>query len=248
MPTVILVLLAIAVAVLAVSALALIRWREQQRLARAREAVHQADQITALGSTGQCLQPWLSADLLRVLANAVQFHADAFQQCGMTPNNAIIRACEQARGWQASQNSDRPPLPCAPREAQQLQQGIRFLLNYLRQSYKAGRLQARETRSYLYEARLLNLKITLAVYLAKAATAAKLNNHHQAIFYLRKAVTLLTGQDELPEELAPALEDIRSRLQHHEEEHQRNNQGTRLEAEAAALSAEDDSWKKKKFD
>lgn len=248
MPTMILVLLAVGVAILALGALSYIRWREQQRLARAREAVKQADLATSLSSTGDLLRPWLSAGLTSFIATAIQFHANALRQLGVPANKAITLALENALLWQQNPPGGKQKLPCSSREAQQLQHAIRHLLGYLRDAYKASRLQASEARRYLQEARLLNLKISLAVFEDKAGAASKINNHHQAIHFLRKAETLLTQQSELPAELAPVLDDIRTRLQHHEEQRQRSNQGTRLEAGTAALSAEEDLWKKKKFD
>ncbi|QQD21618.1 hypothetical protein GJQ54_07480 [Oceanospirillaceae bacterium ASx5O] len=248
MPTMILVLLAVGVAILALGALSYIRWREQQRLARAREAVKQADFATSLSSTGELLRPWLSPGLMSFMATAIQFHANALRQLGIPANKAITLALENALLWQQNPSGGKQKLPGSSREAQQLQHAIRHLLGYLRDAYKASRLQASEVRRYLQEARLLNLKISLAVFEDKAGAASKINNHHQAIHFLRKAENLLTQQSELPAELAPVLDDIRTRLQHHEEQRQRSNQGTRLEAGTAALSAEEDAWKKKKFD
>ncbi|OYW91094.1 MAG: hypothetical protein B7Z23_08735, partial [Pseudomonadales bacterium 32-61-5] len=96
MPTMILILLAVGVAILALGALSYIRWREQQRLARAREAVKQADLATSLSSTGDLLRPWLSAGLMSFIATAIQFHANALRQLGVPANKAITLALENA--------------------------------------------------------------------------------------------------------------------------------------------------------
>lgn len=248
MSTLALVLLAIVTALIAVSALALLRWREQKRLERAREAVRQADMANSLNSTGEMLRPWLSQAMISFIAGAIQSHVKALNQMGVPVNKAATQALENALIWQQGQSVKPRRLPGQSKEAQHMRDAVRALLEYLRDAYKRRLLQADEARRLLQEARTLNLRIALAVFEDKATAAERTHNHHQAIHFLRKAEALLTQQQELPAELQESLNDIRRRLEHHEQERQQNNRGTRLEEGAALLSAEDDAWKKKKFD
>lgn len=248
MSTLALVLLAVVTALIAVASLALLRWKEQRRLERAREAVRQADLINALNSAGEQLRAWLSPAMISFIAGAIQSHANALNQLNIPVSKSTSQALENALIWQQGQTAGNKKLPGQSKEAQLLRQAVRNLLDYLRDAYKRRALQADEARRLLQEARQLNLRIALTVFEQKATGAAKTHNHHQAIHYLRKSESLLTQQPELPAEMQSVLTDIRQRLKHHEQERQQNNQGTRLEAGAARLSAEDDAWKKKKFD
>ena len=186
--------------------------------------------------------------MMTFIASAIQTHLNILKQLGISNSKASLKAQENALLWLNSKPGNKQQLPVSQREAQLLQQVARQLLSYLRDAYKEGRLPASEARRYLHEVRLLNLRIAITVFEDKAGAAAKLHNHHQAIHFLKKAETLLTQQANLPDELIPILQDIRNRKVQHEQERQQNNQGTRLEAGTAMLSAEDDAWKKKKFD
>ena len=248
MSTLSLVLLAIATALIAIGALVWLRWREQKRLAMAREAVHHSDQANALGTAGEQLKPWLSTELMHFLSAAVQLHVTALQQLKAPVNKASAKALESALLWQQDSGIKTPALPTRGNDAQVLRQALRFILDYLRDAYKRKQLQPQEARTFLLEAKRLNIRIALSVFDSKATAAATLNNHHQAIHFLRKAEALLSTQADLPEEFVQVLAEIRTRISTHEQERQKSNRGTRLEEGAEILSAEDDAWKKKKFD
>lgn len=248
MSTVTLVILAILTAGAALAALALLRWREKQRLERAREIVRSSDLLIAINSTGEELAPWLSPMMLNFIASTIQKQHRQLQQLSAPPSRRSTKALENALLWQQGNKAEKRALPGDSKQAQQLRNSARNLLVYLREAYQQRLLGADEARTLLREAKVLTLNITLSVLEEKAGAAARLNNHYQAIHFLRKADELLSQQADLPPELAQIQADIRERLRHHEQERRQSSSGTRLEEGAALLSAEDDAWKKKKFD
>ncbi|MAD43568.1 MAG: hypothetical protein CMI02_03945 [Oceanospirillaceae bacterium] len=242
-----LVILAVLTAACAVGALWFMRWQEQKRLERARMAVEHADRMGELSLIGETLAPWLSQSCKQFLAHQIQHHASRLQHLGIKADQRSKRALEHAAQWlQASKPAHRK-LPAQSKQAQEFRNLLTLLIEYIRAEYKKREISATEARPLLTEAKTLNIKIAVAVFESKAAAAENLNNHSQALHYLKKAVTALQSMKEMPGELTDILNDLQERQQQQLTQLQSGNVSNRLESAAEKLAEDDDSWKKKHF-
>lgn len=249
MPTIVLILIAIVVAVSAMGALSIIRWREAKRLEFARLVVHHTDTVAVLNSVGETLEAWLSPLMMQFIASTILHHHQKLIAAKAPENRIVSAARENAANWQQLQRPAKRSLPGSTQVAQQMREAVRSLLASLKQAYTEKLIISDDVKTLLDEAKTLNISITLAVFQEKANTAIRLHNYFQASHYLARAVELLTQQEELPSDLVPVLADIRQRLKECEEhkKEEKAHSVNRLEAGAAKLTAEDESWKKKTF-
>lgn len=248
MSTMTLVLLGIVTTLLAIGTLILLRMQEQKRLQRARLAIHHADMANELNMTGEQLQPWLSPAMLLFMAREIQRHAQALSELNAPANKGTSRALENAVQWQHIGQQQRRPYPSDSREAQKMRASVRSLIEYLREAYKQRIISSLEAKKLLSEARIIGVRIPLAVFDDKATAAASLHNHHQAIYYLEKMAALINQQHELPPDLKEFLQEIKQRIAKHELERSKDAHRSRLEEAADEMNAEEESWKKKYFD
>jgi hypothetical protein len=247
MSTTSLVILAIFTALAAVGALGFMRWQEQKRLERARMAVVHSDQMGELSMLGESLQPWLSAPMLHFMAQEIQYHGSELALLKAPSNKRCNKAMEDALTWLNA--TPRPPakLPGQVKQAQEVRHSVQRLQELIRASHQQHHLATDKAKQLLQEAKLLNVKVAIAVFDSKATAAASVNNPAQAIHYLKKAETALQQLSNLPDELKPVLDNIQQRITQHQDERQPAASGTRLEEGTDLLNAEDDSWKKKHF-
>lgn len=247
MSTTSLVILAIFTALAAVGALGFMRWQEQKRLERARLAVVHSDQMGELSMLGESLQPWLSAPMLHFMAQEIQYHGGELALLKAPSNKRCNKAMEDALTWLNA--TPRPPakLPGQVKQAQEVRHSVQRLQELIRASHQQHHLATDKAKQLLQEAKLLNVKVAIAVFDSKATAAASVNNPAQAIHYLKKAETALQQLSNLPDELKSVLDNIQQRITQHQDERQPAASGTRLEEGTDLLNAEDDSWKKKHF-
>lgn len=248
MSTLSLVLIAIATAVFGLGALSLLRWRERKRLVYARQVVSHTDSISLLAGLGEALSPWISSPMLNFIATSIQFHHRSLEALAAPENRRVIEAVNSALQWTQTNRPAKKKLPSDSAQAQALRDHVRNLLTCLKEAYTEHLLNASDAKILLAEAKVLNINISLGVLRGKAEVAAQLSNHFQAVHYYKKALELLTQLPQLPDDLIPAMEDIRTKITKHEQLKEENKTGNRLEAEAALLSDEDNSWKKKRYD
>lgn len=248
MSTLLLLVLALATAAIGVGALSFVRWRERKRLEFAREVVNHTDAITLLDGLGESIAPWLSPQMLGFIASAIQFHNARLNELAAPENRRVTVAVNNALQWSQLTRQARKSLPSDSAQAQNIRDSVRNLLACLREAYKAQRLNAEDAKTLLNEAKTLHLNITLGVIKGKAEVAVKLHNYFQAVHYYKKAEEFLGQQNELPNDMIPVLEEIRTQISKFEELKEKSKEGNRLEAEASLLKDEDDSWKKKRYD
>lgn len=249
MSTLALVLIVLSIAVTGVSALSFVRWREAKRLAYARQVVEFTDAISLLDNIGNDLQPWLSANMLKFISKAIEAYHSKLEVLRAPSNKKVERALNNALFWGQVGNKNKQPLPGNSHAAQNMREGVRSLLSALKDSYKLRIIDGDDVKSLLDEAKNLNIGITLAVYQEKAGAAEKMHNNFQAMHYLKKGEAFLAQQSELSSEHASTLKSLRERIKKHGDkiELERAEATSRLQQDAAKLSEEDDSWKKKRF-
>lgn len=247
MSTITLIILAVLTAAVAVGALWFMRWQEEKRLERARQALRHADAMGELSMIGESLSPWFSAAMMSFLAARIQQHGQSLSQLNTPPNQRTNRALENAANWSAAHKPAKARLPSQSKQAQNLRNMLQHLIEYIRSEYQAHRLAADQARSLLTEARQLNIKVAVAVFEGKAAAAESMSNYTQAIHYLRKSLAAMRGVDPLPADMAALSERLQARLQEQQEIQQQYKAGTRLESGTAQLAEEDEAWKKKHF-
>lgn len=249
MSTLALILVVIAVAIAGISALAFVRWREAKRLAFARSVVEHSDNIALLNGIGSDLNPWVSPNMLRFFANSINAYYSKLQQLNAPTNKIVEVAVNNALHWSTATPTSKPPLPGNPHAAQKLREAVRNLFSALKAGYKDQVVDGETVRTLLVEAKSLNISITIAVFLEKVAVAARTHNDTQALHYLKKAKKFLEEQQQLPGEFAAVLKNINEKIKKHTEQLESKQQeaSSRLVEDAAKLSEEDDSWKKKRF-
>lgn len=249
MSTLALVLIVLAVSVFGVAALSFVRWREGKRLAYARKVVEYSDAIALLDNIGNELQPWLSSAMLRFIGNAIHAYHKKLLQLKAPENKKTDRAVNHALYWIQTQQKLKQALPGSPQQAQKFRDNVRNLLTALKDSYKLNLISIDEVKALLNEAKQLNIGVTLAVLRDKVSTAEKIHNSKQALHYLKKAEQLLAQQSDLSAELLAAQQQIQQQMSLHTEkiEHEKMQATSRLIQDAAKLSEEDESWKKKRF-
>ncbi len=247
MSTTSLVILAIFTALAAVGALGFMRWQEQKHLERARMAVIHSDQMGELSMIGESLQPWLSAPMLHFVAQEIQYHGSELTQLKAPSNKRCNKAMEGALTWLNATPKPPAKLPGQVKQAQEIRHSVQRLQELIRTSHQQNHLTTNKAKQLLQEAKLLNVKVAIAVFDSKATAAASVNNPAQAIHYLKKAETALQQLSNLPDELKPVLDSIQQRITQHQEKRQPAASGTLLEEGTDLLNAEDDAWKKKHF-
>ncbi|MAS24805.1 MAG: hypothetical protein CMI08_13310 [Oceanospirillaceae bacterium] len=247
MSTFLLVILAVFTALSAVGALWFMRWQEQKRLERARQAVEHADRMGELSMIGETLAPWLSQGCKQFLAHKIQHHAGQLQQLGIKADQRCNRAIENANQWMDAAKGGKTPLPAQSSKAQELRNLITLLIEYIRNEYKKNLVAAAEARPLLAELKILNVRIAAAVFESKAIAAENMNNHSQAVHYLKKAMAALQVVEKPTPDIVDMLADIKQRHELQLAQLQSNNTGNRLEAAAEKLAEDDDAWKKKNF-
>lgn len=242
-----LVILAIFTALTAVGALFFLRWREQKRLERARKAVIHSDQMGELNLIGESLQPWVSPAILHFIALDIQQHGNELSLLQAPDNKRCNKALENALIWLNATPKPPAKLPTQVKQAQEIRNLIQRLQDIIRSGHQQQRISTDQARQFLHETRLLNVKIAVTVFDAKATAAASINNPSQAVQFLKKAEAALNQLTDPPDDLKAMLEAIQQRINEQQELRQPAAGATRLEEGAEWLSAEDDSWKKKHF-
>lgn len=247
MSTTAIVIIAVLTAALAVGALWFLRWQEQQRLERARLAVACTDLMGELNMIGESVAPWASPEMMTFLAGEIQRQAQILNELKSPVNHRINQALENAANWSAGQKAAKANMPAQSQQAQNLRNTLLRLMDYIRDSYKSRHLDGNRAKSLLNEAKFLNIKVAVAVYEGKAAAAATLSNHSQAIHYLRKAIATLKRVNPLPDDMTSLMNALSERLEEHLSVQRQQNTGTRLESGTEKLAEDDDAWKKKHF-
>lgn len=249
MSTLALVLIVVVVAILAIAALSFMRWRDAKRLAFARQVVEFSDNITLINSVGSELQPWMSASMMRFLATAINAYHSKLKALQAPENKKVEVAVLNAASWSQMSSNKKQPLPGDPTTAKKLRESVRSLLVVLKSGFKDQIVASDAIRSLSNEAKYLNMSITLAVFQDKASAADRIHNDMQALHYLKKAESFLKQQQGLPPEFATLLSNIQEKIKKHSQrvEEKKLEASARLIADTAKLSAEDESWKKKRF-
>lgn len=247
MSTTTLVILALFTAVAAVGALWFLRWQEQKRLARARAAVAHSDAIGEVLLIGDTLSKWLSPNAMKYLADRIYYHQQKLNELRIAPDQRLNRALDCAVQWSNHAPQGRSPLPSQNKQAQDIRTMLQRLIEHVRKDYQAHNLGAEVARPLLAEAKILNIKLAVAVFESKATAAATVSNNSVAVHYLRKAIAAIKTISPLPDELQALTDQLNTKLQELLQSMQQTNSSTRLEEAAEQMAAEEDAWKKKHF-
>lgn len=246
MSTTLLVLLAIFTAGASVGALWFLRWQEQQRLERARQALVHTDAIGEISVIGEALMPWLSREGLNFLVAQIHHHHHQLETLKAPIEKRAHRGLELATQWQ--DHTPYPsPLPSDHKKAQELRNLLQRFNEYLKEAYKNGTTAANTAKPLLSETRILNIRLATTVYESRARGSMTLSNPQQAMRWYKKAQAAYKQLDPLPDALADAAKGVDDALQELIKANQESQSGTRLEEGAEALAAEDEAWKKKHF-
>jgi hypothetical protein len=249
MSTSLLIAITIVTAFAALAALTFNRWLEQRRLERLRQAVLHSDNMNKACLYGEELSKWLSPEALQFIARVIQYHQKQIQLLGIPPNARTKRAAAMAEEWQ---NTPPPPLhhpmPKDLKKAQALRQSIISLLELVKEAYANRIVETDLARQVIKEGRMLNTRICIGVYQARAQNALKQNNTNQAIHFLKRAETALQTLGELPHDLQELMNALSEEITNLEQLRHEAHTSSRLSEEAEELAEADEAWKKKNYD
>lgn len=249
MSTLLLVVLAIITAIASVLALFFIRWREQQRLEKARAAINLSDDIGDLSVIADALQPWLSLLAKRFIGTEMHRRGVQLQQLDFPVSRKIQGALLQAEQWRNEPAaSDKQELPVSPHQAQHLRQCLQSLMNHVRHSYQQHRIPKKQANDLLREIRVLNVRISVHVFSDKATAFLHLNNTTRAQHFINKASKSAATLDDIPDDLSKQLERLTLRLNEVKAaQAPATPMESRLEKATEQMAADEDSWKKKHY-
>ena len=243
MSTSLLIAIAIVTAFAALAALTFSRWLEQRRLERLRQAVQHSDNMNKACLYGEELSKWLSPEALQFIARVIQYHQEQIQLLGIPPNARTNRAAAMAEEWQ---NNPPPPLnhpmPKDLKKAQALRQSVVSLLELVKEAYGQQIVETNIARQVIKEGRMLNTRICIGVYQARAQNALK------AIHFLKRAEDALRALGELPHDLQELMNALSGEITNLEQQRYETHTSSRLSAETEELAEADEAWKKKNYD
>ena len=249
MSTSLLIAIAIVTAFSALAALTFSRWLEQRRLERLRQAVMHSDNMNKACLYGEELSKWLSPEALQFIARVIQYHQEQIQLLGIPPNARTNRAAAMAEEWQ---NNPPPPLsypmPKDLKKAQALRQSVVSLLELVKEAYGHQIVETNIARQVIKEGRMLNTRICIGVYQARAQNALKQNSPNQAIHFLKRAEDALRALGELPHDLQELMSALSEEITNLEQQRYETHTSSRLSAETEELAEADEAWKKKNYD
>lgn len=247
MSTTTLVILAILTAISSIGALAYVRWREQQRLARARISIDLMDQVNLRFTLADSLKQWISSQCLQYLASNIQTQCLRLNELQAGNNKNIRIARQQSDEWiQNPPNHPPSALPANEKAAEQVRKLIQQLIGVIKEDYQQRRLKGPIASNLLREARLLNVKVCITVFSEKATAAENMHNTSQAQLYYKKVIKTIKAVKQPTEELRQHLAQAEQRLGQLDSQQEKPG-SNRLASAAEQLHAEQDDWKKKHF-
>lgn len=248
MSTTVLIILAILTAVSAVAALSIIRWREQQRLARARLMVELSDLVLQHHDAINVLHPWLSENSIVTLANIIQRANRQMAELQLSVNNKVKKAALQASEWIENPPMKKPSaLPQDEPGAKQLRKALQLEIDLVKQAYQNRRLEAAPASALLRELRLLNVRLVVTVLLSKASAAISMNNPSSAELHLQKVIKTVKAIKHPNDEVMSLCQRATLMLDDIKQNKPQPSDNNRLAEAADQLAEEQDAWKKKHF-
>lgn len=249
MPTLMLVVLAIITAIASVSALYFIRWRDQQRLARARAAISLSDDLADFSVIVDALQPWLSITIKSFIGEECYRRGQQLQQLNFPISRKTKDTLAQVEQWR---NEPPPPikqaLPAATHQAQHLHQCLQSLMNHVRHSYQKRQVRKDQANSILRDIRELKVRISVQVFSDKATAFLHMNNPTRAQHFIHKVKKSMDSLDVIPDELSNQLKRLTLRLNEVKAAQAPiSPTESRLEKATQQMADDDDAWKKKHF-
>ena len=240
---------AVLTAAIAVAALVLNRWLEQRRLERMREALLHTDEMSKAGAYGEALLPWLSSDALRFLAEVIQHHASRLASLRLPDTPRSERAKALSEEWMVSCPPPKnAPVPRQLKEAKSLRAILMDYIELIKSTHHGQLISTPAAKERIREAKLLNARICVSAYQARAKTALEQNSPNQALNFLKRAEAALRSVTELPEDMSGELDAMQKTITELEEQRYNTNTSSRLADEAVALAEQEESWKKKHYD
>lgn len=249
MSTLLLVVLAIITAIASVLALFFIRWREQQRLERARAAINLSDDIGDLSVIADALHPWLSLLAKQFIGTEMHRRGIQLQQLDFPVSRKIQGALLQAEQWRNEPpTSDKQELPASTHQAQHLRQCLQSLMNHVRQSYQQHHIPKKQANELLREIRILNVRISVRVFSDKATAFLTINNPTRAQHFINKANKSVATLDTVPDDLNKQLERLNLRLSEVKAaQAPAIPTESRLEKATQQMADDEQAWKKKHY-
>jgi len=246
MSTITLIILAVTVSLCAVAALWLIRWREQQRLEKARLSVSLMDYISLQHQLVDALQHWLQPDSLRWLASGIIGASAQLAELNLPVNSKIRKAVQQTSDW-----LENPPmhkqtaLPQDDHNAKHLRKAVQQQIELVKESYQEQRINRDKATLLLNELRILNVKVVVTVFVSRGRAALSMNNASQAELQLNKAIKTIKAVKRPTEELTTLLHQAQELLGQIDTPAPAS--GGKLAEAAEQMNEDEESWKKKHF-
>lgn len=249
MNTNIMIGLAILTGTVAVGALVLNRWLEQRRLERMRAALLHTDEMSRASSFGEALMPWLSADAQRFLGEFIQFHAQKLALLKVPGTPRSERASALAEEWLVTPPpSTNKPVPQQLKDAKSLRSILMDYIELIKSAHQQQLIATPAAKDRIKEAKLLNARICVSAYRARAKAALAQNSPNQALHFLKRAETAMRSVVDLPDDMKSDLEIMQKDISELEEQRYQSNTTSRLADATDQLTEEDDAWKKKHYD
>jgi hypothetical protein len=245
MSTMALIILAVFTAISATLALWLIRWREQQRLQRARASVELIDFINLQHKLADRLNPWLSGESFNWLCRMISQAGMDLAHIGLPINSKVKRVIQQTSDWLESPPYLKAHLPEDEPKAKQLRKSIQQQIELIKACYKKRMIDQQKASRLLNELRLLNVNLVTTVFFSQAKAAISMNNPAKAELQLNKLLKTLRAirnpnedQRKLEAEAQTMLQNLAPRP---------TIAVSKLADAAEQLAEEQESWKKKHF-
>lgn len=248
MSTSVLIFIAVFTAISAIGALSYIRWREQQRLARARLMIELSDQILLQHDAAAILKPWLSGNGLGTIADLIQAAYRKALALKLPLNNKVKKASSEASEWLENPSMQgNPPLPHDERQAKNIRRALQQEIELIKEHYRNRRIDGSKASALLRELRLLNVRLVVNVLMSKANAALSMNNVSVAESNLTKVVKTIKAIKEPSKELASFRQRAELMLKELKSAQPQTNEPNRLAEAADQMAEEDEAWKKKHY-
>ena len=245
MSTMALIILAVFTAIAATTALWFVRWREQQRLERARASVELMDFINLQYQLADTLNSWLGGDSFSWLCRMISQAGVSLAQIGLPINSKVKHAIQQTSDWLQSPPSHKARLPQDELKAKQLRKSIQQQIELIKACYKKRMIDQQKASLLLNELRVLNVNLVTTVFFSQAKAAISLNNPAKAELQLNKLLKTLKAIRKPSEDQRRLEAEAKKMLQNLAP---RPAVATNKLADAAEqLAEEQESWKKKHF-
>lgn len=245
MSTTTLIILAVFTATAATASLWFVRWRELQRLKRARASVVLTDFINLQYQLADSLNPWLNQNSFTWLCRMISQAGASLVSTGLPINRKAKSAIRQASDWIQSPPSQKKRLPQDEHKAKQLRKSIQQQIELIKSCYKKKMIDQQKASLLLNELRILNVNLVTTVFFSQAQAAISLNNPARAELQLNKLLKTLKAIHTLSEDQRRLETEAKQMLQNLAP---RPTTATNKLADAAdQLAEEQESWKKKHF-